>query len=339
MRKSLDYHDIPRRPPSEEKSPSGELKRRRFDVIDRAVAKVRAEIDLAALKEEEYPKLRKEMEDDKKILAMRDKVAKSLREGLSGFIGVSNTKELQKAAAEKIGDTYQELLQTVENLLPAEFTPYDFLDEHASLPNYSHLSDEEQRKMFGVERNHGWIQSFTGKKLFPLDPRDEDICIRDIAHSLSNVCRFAGHVPQHYSVAQHSVLVSYLSGPFAEHGLLHDASEFALGDVVKPIKKLDAFAGYREAEARMQQLIYRKFGLDPIEPEEVKEADIRIFATEARDLRSITHPDWISPCQPFPFTIVPLPPKEAEALFLARFKELMLKRHNGEEQYQRYMAE
>lgn len=296
------------------------------------------------------------MEDDKKIEEMKELIEKRLREGLPGFVGISNTDELRKAAADKIGAAYRELLRVWKDYIPAEFTPFDFLEENAFFTDYAHFSDEQMRKITGfepremtgfeittppnAERNHGWIQSFTGKKLFPLDPRNEDICIRDIAHSLSNICRFAGQVLNFYSVAQHSVLVSYMSGPFAEHGLLHDASEgCGLGDLVKPIKRLDAFAGYREAEARMQTLIYRKFGLDPVEPEEVKEADTRIFATEARDLRSITHPDWVAPCAPYPFTIIPLPPKEAEALFLDRFKELMLKRHNGEEQYQRYIAE
>jgi uncharacterized protein len=369
VRKSLDYHGIARRAATE-KSPAfydrsilvdplpPEGEQRRFNVIDRAVEKKRAEMkdqenkNITALYNEELPKMKKELEEDKKIQEMKETVEKSLHKSLSSFVGdFPDAKETRKMIADEVVEAYREVLHLAKDLIPAEFTPFDFLEEKAGLLNMDHLLDEEKRKLLGTEPTtipssennqvkHGWIQSFTGKKLYPLDPRMEDICIRDIAHNLSNICRFAGACREFYSVAQHSVLVSYLSGSFAEHGLLHDASEgCGLGDLVKPIKKLDAFAGYREAEARMQTLIYRKFDLNPVEPEEVKEADIRVFATEARDLRSITHPDWMAPCEPYPFIIKPLPPKEAEQLFLYRFKDLMLKRYGNEEQYQRYMAE
>jgi hypothetical protein len=34
------------------------------------------------------------------------------------------------------------------------------------------------------------------------------------------------------------------------------------------------------------------------------------------------HPEWTNMLEPLPFKIVPLPPAEAKALFLARFAEL-----------------
>ena len=51
----------------------------------------------------------------------------------------------------------------------------------------------------------GWIQTFTGKRMYPLDPKPEDICIEDIAHALSNICRFTGHTKKFYSVGEHSI--------------------------------------------------------------------------------------------------------------------------------------
>jgi len=88
-----------------------------------------------------------------------------------------------------------------------------------------------------------WIATYTGGRFYPLDPRPEDVCIADIAHSLSQICRFNGQTLQFYSVAQHSVLVSKLlgqGGPSPIHefmGLKHDAAEAYLCDLVRPIKR------------------------------------------------------------------------------------------------------
>ena len=60
-----------------------------------------------------------------------------------------------------------------------------------------------------------WIQTYSGKKFYPLDPRPEDIDIRDIAHALSLNCRFNGHCRCFYSVAEHSVGVSSSQSPDA----------------------------------------------------------------------------------------------------------------------------
>src|ERR1700678_969484 len=127
--------------------------------------------------------------------------------------------------------------------------------------------------------DNAWINTFTGKKLFPLNPREEDICIEDIAHALSNICRFTGHVLNFYSVAQHSVLVSYLcNAENALWGLLHDSQEFACQDISSPLKKTPEFASYRVMEANFQKVICQKFGLSEQEPPDVKKADLLLLA-------------------------------------------------------------
>src|SRR5271165_7548492 len=87
-------------------------------------------------------------------------------------------------------------------------------------------------------RKGDWIQTYTGRVMYPLDPRPEEINIIDIAHALSNLCRFTGHVRTFYSVAEHSVRVSQHCDPKdALWGLLHDASEAYLADMSRPMKR------------------------------------------------------------------------------------------------------
>lgn len=173
--------------------------------------------------------------------------------------------------------------------------------------------------------NDEWIQTFTGRKFYPLAPRIEDICIEDIAHALALQCRFTGHVRVHYSIAQHSEIVSRLVPPELElQGLLHDASEAYLVDVPSPIKRSATFADYRRAEARLQRMIFERFGCPLIEHAFVKAADRIMLATEARDLMYPPHVDWPVGALPPPMStpIRWITPQEAERRFLARFGEL-----------------
>lgn len=151
-----------------------------------------------------------------------------------------------------------------------------------------------------------WIQTFKGKKFFPLEPRIEDICIEDIAHSLSMQCRFAGHSKEFYSVAQHcnAMVNCWFNGhenkEFAKYALLHDASEAYLTDIPRPLKHLPQFQFYRDAEKVLSEMIYVRFGLNPVEPEEVKKADWEILCEEAMSPRIMSplHPDWYARCEP-----------------------------------------
>ena len=76
------------------------------------------------------------------------------------------------------------------------------------------------------ERIGSWLQTYTGKKFYPFDPREEEVDILDIAHALSQLCRFGGHTKEFYSVAEHCVLVSMCCPSEVKLlGLLHDAAE------------------------------------------------------------------------------------------------------------------
>ncbi len=111
------------------------------------------------------------------------------------------------------------------------------------------------------------IRTVTGLYMNIFEPTLEMICIEDIAHALSRQCRFAGHLPDFYSVASHSInCASMLNGPEAKlAALLHDASEAYLVDIPRPIKP--HLTNYKMLEDRLMELIAEKFGFHyPLAP-------------------------------------------------------------------------
>lgn len=173
-------------------------------------------------------------------------------------------------------------------------------------------------------RHNNFIQTFTGRAFYPNDPRVEDIDVIDIAHALSNLCRFTGHVKKFYSVAEHSERASQLAKPgFELAALLHDSSESYLVDVPAPIKPY--LKGYKEIEQRLQRVIELYFGLEPgiLESPEVKRVDMIMLATEKRDLMGTPPPaSWVELPDPTKEIIIPRTPMQANAAFLKRFLEL-----------------
>lgn len=177
-----------------------------------------------------------------------------------------------------------------------------------------------------VPRCGGWIQVFTGGQFWPLDPRPEEIDIRDIAHALAMQCRFIGHCQQFYSVAEHSVRVSRICDPAdALWGLLHDASEAYICDLSRPLKKHSRLGDeYERIEATLMEEIALRFDLPVNQPDSVSLADNRMLAVEARDLMSPLQPGWeLSLLDGTEPTILATwDPPQAERQFIHRFVEL-----------------
>ncbi|CAJ2945271.1 Uncharacterised protein [Burkholderia pseudomallei] len=177
------------------------------------------------------------------------------------------------------------------------------------------------------------ILTASGRYFDFLEPDPDSIVIEDIATALSRICRFTGHTTQFYSVAQHSVLVSYLVPPeYALQGLLHDAAEAYLGDVSSPLKQL--LPDYKAIEHRVERAILARFGLPfPLHPA-IKEADLQALVTERRDFMAepmevyrVTDAiawEWVEGVETT--AAVPLPifnPAVARMVFLSRYAELM----------------
>lgn len=166
-----------------------------------------------------------------------------------------------------------------------------------------------------------WIQTYTGRRFTPTDPLVNAIVLEDIAHPLSMQCRFSGHTDHFYSVAQHSVLVSYIcDAKDALWGLLHDASEAYIVDIPRPVKH--CLKEYVALEKVMQEAICDRFKLDKEMPESVKKADDLLLMTEARDLISPRDGWGYDHIKPLPFNIQAIGSTQAEKLFIDRFCEL-----------------
>lgn len=155
-------------------------------------------------------------------------------------------------------------------------------------------------------------------------PEQSQFDINEIAHALANLCRFTGHTSRFYSVAQHSVLASYLvPEEHALTALLHDAAEAYLGDVASPLKHM--LPEYAAIYARVESALFAHYGLPATLPSCVKRADLIMLATEKRDLMPYANDVW-----PILIGVTPLDkplhrpliPRRAKDAFLRRFANI-----------------
>lgn len=175
-----------------------------------------------------------------------------------------------------------------------------------------------------------WIETYTGIKMFFLDPQPEMIDINDIAHSLSQQCRFSGHTKRTFSVAEHCIRVASLlyertkDPKIALQGLLHDASEAYLLDVPSPVKQF--LGGYMEMEEKLQEVILNKYHAGWPMNAQVKEADTVMLKNEAKHLLLSQGKSWANKYPTsYEYKAKPflLKPQEAEDSYLTWFFHLL----------------
>lgn len=187
------------------------------------------------------------------------------------------------------------------------------LSEHKALaPNYH----------TGNDGKGFYIRTFTGKKFYFDRPEDNEYDIRDIAHALSMNCRWTGHVKKFFSVAQHSVLASWLVP--REHtmsALLHDATEAYLHDMPSPLKwhlKEHGFTILSTLEKRIDAAIFKAFDLPYPRDPAIKGVDLRLLATESRDFMPEGE-ERLHMIEPYPWSISSWSCKVAERQFLSAY--------------------
>ena len=188
-----------------------------------------------------------------------------------------------------------------------------------------------------------WQRMLSGRWLDLLEPSPLDIEIQDIAHGLARVARWNGQTKgEHaFSVAQHCVLVERLTSELKPHlsqparlmALLHDASEYVVGDLISPFKAAIGI-DYKALELKLLAAIHLRFGAPALVPSPlaalIKKAD-RLSAyfeatqlagfeeTEARRLFGAPPKSLRTP------RLTPLSTAEAQELFLERFHRLTTK--------------
>jgi uncharacterized protein len=191
-----------------------------------------------------------------------------------------------------------------------------------------------------------WQRMLSGRRLDLLDPSPLDIEIEDIAHGLARVARWNGQTKgdHAFSVAQHCLLVagiaSHVNGeldrPSRLMALLHDAPEYVVGDMISPFKAAIGL-DYKAFEKRLLSAIHMRFGLPPKTPPacetEIKAADRMAAYLEATQLAGFSVPEaekffgrpkGLSGEGSRKFLqLKPLPPNDAAAQFLKKFKLLV----------------
>lgn len=173
----------------------------------------------------------------------------------------------------------------------------------------------------GIELLNGQMFDYLNPSATP------EVSIEELAHILSNVCRFAGHVRYFYSVAQHALNVSLIvDQAHRKAGLLHDTAEGFTNDITTPLKFVIGPV-FKQIEVGIETDMARRFGFQYPLSDEVKLADLQMLAIEKEVLKPFPS-HWaildgidIEPIRHIPL-MAPMTPEQAKAAFLQRWEEV-----------------
>lgn len=142
----------------------------------------------------------------------------------------------------------------------------------------------------------GTIRTWKDFYVEPLNMQPGDVDVEDLAHSLARLCRYNGHCGGFISVARHSIWVAehlkYEGKRMQLWGLMHDAPEAYLGDLVRPVKKQPSMHEFVEADERLEKVIATRFGLPHPMPQVVHDADMYVFNEIELPILETYHGDY-----------------------------------------------
>ena len=175
-----------------------------------------------------------------------------------------------------------------------------------------------------------WIETLTGKRVNPLNIREEDICIEDIARPLSRLCRYVGQCSRFYSVGQHCIHVAdlvhsefrdddsvMLTNTTCLAALLHDGAEAYTNDISRPVKY--AIKGIKEMEDRLTGVVMKKFDCIGVDWKLIHKADDILLATEAYQMMKSKGEGWYLPEPRMTATLPTMSEEEVYNTFMERY--------------------
>lgn len=145
------------------------------------------------------------------------------------------------------------------------------------------------------------------------NPEGSELTIEDVAYGLAFQSRFSGQCVRrrtgkraYYSVAQHCVIVA----GHADRGhklaaLMHEVGEATCNDMSSPLKS--KCPDYKRIEKRCEKAGLVRFGITVRDPAYIKHLDLRMLATEQRDLMPTSGETWgmLKGAEPFEREIFP----------------------------------
>lgn len=181
----------------------------------------------------------------------------------------------------------------------------------------------------------GWMETYSGKQFFFMDPHPSTIDEVDIAHAIGKLCRYGGHTRKFYSVAEHCCrLAQYVAKlhpndtQLAFEALMHDSTEGYLVDMPRPIKQ--QLPDYKVIEEKLARAIALRFGLRHPFPRLIHELDSRILVDERKQAMSKSKNNWgIDGLEGLGIHLQFWDPVEAPYKFLTYFKDLDSRRKAG----------
>ena len=118
-----------------------------------------------------------------------------------------------------------------------------------------------------IGRKAGIMRMISGREVNLKKLQPEDITIDDIAWGLGRTLRYGGHIREDYTVAHHSIIMSYcVNERYQLEALLHDAAEAYMGDMIWPVKAMFKSVDNFENEIALKIMDRFNVSVDMIAP-------------------------------------------------------------------------